>query len=513
MFNLKRLAKLFQIGLAAKKVRASQNATEKLLAQRALVNLLADARGLSMKVGQLFASVDGSSPFQPLTHSIPALPLHVMRPILEKSLGQPSKNIFKKIHPAKAAASLGQVHLAELRDGTPVAIKIRYPDIVKAVETELQLAGLVPNLGKAQEWGFDLNAYKQTLRETLENELDYRSEAKRQMYFREHVKVPYLEVPFVYDAFSSESVLVQSQATGVTFPSIIDWSEKERRLIAQTLLQTLFTSVFVAGEIHADPHTGNSFYNHCENGSMVTLLDFGCTIHLTQLRRLALLKLILACRERSAVNAIDCFAALGFEAQKLAHIQGALPMLCHELFRPFLIDYAFNINDWQLEKKIMSLLGEKRWWFRAAGAADILLLIRAFQGVILQLQQLHTHLSWWECLKNSTSETLRQQARDMILPTPNIIVSAYKALDFASQAQKLHVKITENNKPLVALSLPAEAALDLEILIPEEVRRELDKLKIVDLKSIQEKLKLEGLLPQELFSCHLNIKHYQVWLQ
>jgi hypothetical protein len=86
-------------------------------------------------------------------------------------------------------------------------------------------------------------------------------------------------------------------------------------------------------------------------------------------------------------------------------------------------------------------------------------------------------------------------------------------LDFASQAQKLHVKITENNRPLVAITLPAEAALDLETLIPEEVRRELEKLNLVDLKSIQEKLKLEGLLPQELFSCHLTIKHYQVWLQ
>jgi predicted unusual protein kinase regulating ubiquinone biosynthesis (AarF/ABC1/UbiB family) len=512
MAFFKRLAQLFRIGYAAKKVRVSQSETEKLLAQRALAALLADARGVSMKVGQLFATFEGNSPFQSLTDSVPALPLKVMLPVLEKSLGYSPKKVFKNIEPATAAASLGQVHLAQFKDGTPVAIKIRYPDIADAVNAELKLANLLPNVGKAKEWGFDLNAYKQTLFDTLQRELDYRSEARRQIYFREAVRVPCLEIPHVYEEFSSDCVLVQSRATGVTFPDIIDWSESERCLIAQTLLQTLFVSLFVAGEIHADPHCGNTFYNHADNDSMVTLLDFGCTVSLNETRRLALLKLILACREKSAVSPLDCFVALGFDAQKLAHIQGALPMLCQYLFLPFLSSHVFNLQDWQLEKNIVNLLGEKRWWFRSAGAADVLLLMRAFQGLTQQLQQLRVNLNWWEVLQNSVDETIFQQARNLNLPSIQIEMVNFKQLDFSKQAKALHVKITQNNSPLVSLKMPAEAALELENLIPPEVCFELSKNSTINLPVLVEQLKLEGLSPQTLFETTHGEKQYRVWL-
>lgn len=512
MAFFKRLTQLFRIGYATKKVRASQSETEKLLAQRALAALLADARGVSMKVGQLFAAFDGNSPFQLLTDNVPALPLKAMLPVLEKSLGCSPKQVFKNIEPATAAASLGQVHLAQFKDGTPVAIKIRYPDIANAVNAELKLANLLPNVGKAKEWGFDLNAYKQTLFNTLQNELDYRSEAWRQIYFRQNVCVPRLEIPHVYEELSSDCVLVQSRAMGVTFPEILDWSESERRLIAETLLQTLFVSVFVAGEIHADPHCGNTFFNHADNDSMVTLLDFGCTVSLNETRRLALLKLILACRGKSAVNPLDCFVALGFDAQKLAHIQGALPMLCQYLFSPFISAHVFNLQDWNLEKNIVNLLGEKRWWFRSAGSADLLLLMRAFQGLTQQLQQLRIHLNWWEILQRSVGETILQQARNLDLPSIYIETPNFKQLDFSKQAKELHVKITQNNSPLVSLKMPAEAALELEDLIPPEVRLELSKNATIDLPLLIEQLKLEGLIPQVLFETVHGEKQYRVWL-
>jgi predicted unusual protein kinase regulating ubiquinone biosynthesis (AarF/ABC1/UbiB family) len=435
-----------------------------------------------------------------------------MLPVLEKSLGHSPKTVFKNIQSAIAAASLGQVHLAEFHDGTPIAIKIRYPDIADAVSVELKLANLMPSVSKIQEWGFDLSAYKQTLFDTLQRELDYRCEAKTQTYFRENVRVPRLEIPHVYDEFTSDCVLVQSRATGVTFPEIVHWSESERRLIAETLLQTLFTSLFVAGEVHADPHNGNTFYNHADHDSMVTLLDFGCTVSLNETRRLALLKLILGCREKSAVNPLDCFVALGFEAQKLTHIQGALPLLSQILFRPFLVSHVFNLAEWQLEKKITNLLGEKRWWFRSAGAADVLLLMRAFQGLTQQLQQLRINLNWWELLEKSVGEMLLQQARDLHLPAINLAATEFKILNFTSQAKKLHVEITKNNQPLVSVELPAEAALDLENLIPDEVRLELVQSGSIDLIGVLQRLKSEGLSPQVLFACELGEKQYRVWL-
>ena len=101
----KRALQFFRIGLAAKKVRYSQDEAERLLAKRALAGMFADARGITMKVGQLFAGTDGMSPFQELVESIEPLPLKTMIPLLEAEMGQKARAVFRSIDEAVAAAS------------------------------------------------------------------------------------------------------------------------------------------------------------------------------------------------------------------------------------------------------------------------------------------------------------------------------------------------------------------------------------------------------------------------
>ncbi|MDD4905325.1 MAG: AarF/UbiB family protein, partial [Methylobacter tundripaludum] len=117
----KRALQFFRIGLAAKKLQRTQNETERLLAKQALAGLFGDARGITMKIGQLFAGNDGTTPFQELVESIEPLPLKIIIPLLETELGQKTKSVFRSIDKAIAAASLGQVHLAELKNGDKVA--------------------------------------------------------------------------------------------------------------------------------------------------------------------------------------------------------------------------------------------------------------------------------------------------------------------------------------------------------------------------------------------------------
>jgi len=90
----KRVLQFFRIGLAAKKLQRSQSETERLLAKKALAGLFADARGITMKVGQLFAGNDGTTPFQELVEGIEPLPLKTMIPQLEAELGQKNQNYF-----------------------------------------------------------------------------------------------------------------------------------------------------------------------------------------------------------------------------------------------------------------------------------------------------------------------------------------------------------------------------------------------------------------------------------
>lgn len=509
----KRALQFFRIGLAAKKLQRTQDETERLLAKKALAGLFADARGITMKVGQLFAGNDGATPFQELVEGIEPLPLKAMIPQLEMELGQKVKSVFRSIDQSIAAASLGQVHLAELKNGDKVAVKIRYPDIADAVDAELRLLGLLPGVGPVNRWGFDLDAYKKSLRDNMHRELDYRSEAQRQDYFGRTVQVPGLKVPSVYKDLCSERVLVQSRAEGVLIDKAGSWSEQDRQAIGQTLVLTLFKSLFVAGEVHGDPHPGNVFYSHDQNGQpQVTLLDYGCTISIAESRKMALLKLIIGCRERSPIKPLECFAALGFDSKKLSPISGSLPALCQILFRPFLANHAFNPEQWQLSQSFNDLLGDYRWWFRSAGPSDLFLLMRAFQGLIQQLQQLDVKLSWWTLLQQAVGRELIQQAMEYELPAIEYEQAA-KALSFDQQASVLGVRVTEDGAQRVAIKMPAEAVLDLEHLIPEDVLGRIMESGTIDLKQLGESIRANGITPQQLFIFEDGGKTYRVWLE
>ncbi len=265
--------------------------------------------------------------------------------------------------------------------------------------------------------------------------------------------------------------------------------------------------------MHGDPHPGNVFYSHDENGQpLVTLLDYGCTISIAEPRRMTLLKLIVGCRERNSIRPLDCFAALGFDSKKLSPISGSLPALCQILFKPFLVNHAFNPDQWQLGQSFNDLLGDYRWWFRSAGPSDLFLLMRAFQGLIQQLQQLEVNLPWWTLLQQAVGRELIQQAMMYELPVIDYEPTA-KALSFDQQATVLGVRVSEGGEQRVAVKMPAEAVLDLEHLIPEDVLERIMVSGKIDLKQLGDSLRANGIVPQQLFVFEDGKKTYKVWLE
>jgi len=510
---VKNIINLLRIALFTNKVRLSQTENEKFLAQQALARILADTKGLAMKIGQLYADTEGENAFNQLTKGVEPLPLRQMLPVLNEQLGFSSKKVFTKIDEAVAAASLGQVHFAELKTGEKVALKIRYSNITLAIETELRLAGLLPEIGPAKQWGFDVKSYKINLRKNMLRELDYLSEANRQNEFAKRVQVDGLYTPVIHHDLCREGVLVQSRASGVMIDRIKGWPEPDKKIIGKILLTTLFKSLFIAGEVHGDPHAGNVFYDYDQAGRpIVSLLDYGCTIPVAEYRRMALLKLIIACRLKLAINPLDCFVALGFDADKLSHISGSLPLLCQSLFEPFLLDHPCNLANWELEKNISHLLGEKRWWFRSAGPADLLLLMRAFQGLVQQLRFLQVSLNWWEVLQQAVGENNIKQAMIYEIPVVKVKTTELSTC-FSEQATKLKVEVFENGKKCVSVSLPAEAVLELEQIMPNDVAELLRENDEIDLDTMVKNIKQFGLNPQTLFELSNNEKNYKVWLE
>lgn len=506
-----RAMQIGRIAVAAHKAGKAQG-EERDAAKRALANLMADARGVPMKVGQFLADRDTGDAFDQLVKTVPAVSLDAMLPEIETHLGRPVEEVFESIDESFAAASLGQVHKARLLDGTEVAVKVRYPDIAAAVEAELRLAGLMPGVGPAKKWGFDVISYKTLLKNNMDRELDYRSEAQRQQEFRDRVRVPGLVVPRVFPDLCGEGLLVQSWETGGPLEQAASWPVETRRAAAETLMRTFLTGLLVSGQVHCDPHFGNLFVRRTPDGSPeIVLLDFGCTTVVPESARLALLQLILGVREKNATDPLACFSEVGFDAKKLAPIADLLPALSKLLFEPFASPEPFSTKYWNVNERISRLLGEMRWWFRSAGPADLFLLMRAFSGIVTQMEALKIIVSWSNVFDDTIPPALLAAARSF-RPRPVPAAIARGAASFDALADYLKVSVTENGRQIVQVAMPATQVSELRDLVPEDVAAKVQASNI-DIDAIARRACDSGIVPQELFTLDAGARKYRVWLE
>ena len=508
--KFKRTSKLARIARAGWQLKKSTPDTQ-LRAQQALARLLADARGIPLKIGRILATTTGEEVYKPLAHGITPRPLDEMLPVLEEELGGASQTLFAEILPSEAVASLGQVHRARLHDGQWVAIKIQYPDIADAIDAELSLLGLLPGMGPVKKWGFPIEGYKTEIYENLKRELNYRTEAESQQRFYQQLNVDGLCIPKVHIQWCTERVLTQEWIDGTPIESTTSWSKKERLLTARTLLKTMFQSVFLHGQAHGDPHSGNYFFSHDQEGQpQVTMLDFGSILHIGTRPSLALLKLLQLARARSNEDLIPYFVELGYDPQKLQHIQDKLPALCLILFRPFLEDRVFPLRDWQLSQHVRHLLDEQRWWFRSAANPIQLFIIRAFQGLLSQLDILEVNLPWWPLLTQTIGKERLQQAADF---QPAAVSLKYTTTStFADFSKTIHVQISERDTVIEQFTIPSAEVISLRKWIPEEVQQLLHE-QGTDVEQFEQKAQSADTFPFTLFSTERGERQYKVWLE
>ncbi len=493
------------------KLRKSKSEQDKQIVRQKISEQLAKNGGLAMKVGQVVANYKKDPAFQQLLKGIPQRALSEMKKQFERAPQKPSIEDFEWIEEKAHAASLGQVHKAKLKStGDIVAVKIQYPEMAETIKAELKIAGLVPMMGPAKKWQLDLNSYKKALNEDLADELDYTIESARQHRFYESLKVDGLIIPKVYPEFCSQKILVQSWEEGTFFDEVMHWEKKDKLLIGRTLVMTLMKSLFEFGEVHTDPHMGNFFFNKKEGEKpTVTMLDYGSTDTISKSERMALLKLIIALRENTNIDYMRCFAAMGFDLSKLAYIEHELPVMCPLLFKPFLTNEAIDLDKWQVTKGFEVILGERKWWFRSSGSADLYLIMRTFQGLILQLVDLNVQLPMWGLLKKSLGEDLMDEARNFELPPTPSFTPIPKVQAVSKQ---LKVIIFEGKKEVMNLTFPPDAALNIEELIPEKVLLDLYELGW-DEKVLRQQLINTRLAPQVIFDDKTDGRWHKVWLE
>jgi predicted unusual protein kinase regulating ubiquinone biosynthesis (AarF/ABC1/UbiB family) len=252
---------------------------------REIVEQLGQMRGAAMKVGQMLSMIefDGLAEDEQgelqrslaaLRDDIPPVPFEALEKLMRKELGQPLQRVFSEFDErAFAAASIGQVHRATTVDGDEVAVKIQYPGVAEAVETDLRNATLLLPLVKRLAPGLDAKALAAELRERIAEELDYELEAQNQRRIERRMRGhPFVRVPRVHLDLSTRRVLVSEYVDGERFEAVRRGPETQRDHYGEIVFRFFFGLLYRDRIALGDPHPGNYLLRP---DGQVCFLDFG----------------------------------------------------------------------------------------------------------------------------------------------------------------------------------------------------------------------------------------------
>ncbi len=253
-------------------------------ATRRFTDRLARMRGAVMKMGQLM-SMDGSDVFTPEAAEIMAtlrdraqpMPLGQLAKVLDAEYGRDWKQHFRRFEfTPVAAASIGQVHRAETRDGRRLALKVQFPGVRESIDSDIDNLGFLGrNLGMVPK-GLEIQPMLEQARRQLHQEADYGAEADAlEAYGALIGDDPDLSVPRVHRDLSTSRILAMDFADGVPIDRLTDtdFSRAERDHVASALLRLVLRELFDFGLVQTDPNFGNYLYDPASR--RITLLDFG----------------------------------------------------------------------------------------------------------------------------------------------------------------------------------------------------------------------------------------------
>lgn len=280
-----------------------------------LVDDLREMGPAFIKLGQLLSTRPDLLPaeyIEALSHlqdQVGPFPYEEVREIIERELGvriSKTFNFFKE-EPI-ATASLGQVHLAELRTGESVVVKVQRPGIREKVMEDLEVLEttaefLEKNTEAGKQFRFVQNV--QQFKISLLRELNYKTEAQNiKILAKNLAEFKNIVIPATYDDYSTDKVLTMQFLKGrkITNISPLKKLELNGEKLADEMFQAYLKQILVDGFVHADPHPGNV---HLMDDTKIALLDFGMVAHIPKDLRDNYLKLFLKAGDGDADEAVD----------------------------------------------------------------------------------------------------------------------------------------------------------------------------------------------------------------
>ena len=262
--------------------RAELDATFAIRTAADVAKELGEMKGVLMKAGQMISFIFETLPEEAqaalATLQADAAPMapSLAAAVVEAELGGPPEQIFLDWSDLPvAAASIGQVHRAVTHDGRDVAVKVQYPGVHQAIESDLDAAeSMYAMFSTMLLKNFDAKGFVDELRDRMREELDYRLEARNVEEFgRLFAGHPWVRIPDLVGEYSTENLLTTEWVDGLSFDEFRRVaSDATKQRAGEVIWRFAQHAVIRHGAFNGDPHPGNYRFHH--DGS-VTFLDFG----------------------------------------------------------------------------------------------------------------------------------------------------------------------------------------------------------------------------------------------
>lgn len=369
---------------------------------RRVTNQLAQMRGAAMKVGQLMSMEAGD--FLPselgdilsrLRADADYMPSRQLKQVLIENWGADFLKRFERFDTEPlAAASIGQVHRAQTRDGRDLAIKVQYPGVRRSIDSDvdnvaslIRLSGLLPT-------ELDISPLLSEAKRQLHEEADYAREGRYLARFGALLRDdPNFRVPELHADLTTETLLAMSFIPGKAIETLESAPQRTRDHVVTLLVQLMLRELFEFRLMQTDPNFAN--YRFDEASDRVVLLDFGAAReipqHISNQYRELLRIGMSGDTEALRAAAIDIgFFAADTKPRHQAQVMAMFEMAMEPLRQEGPFDFATTDVTARLRDAGMEMSRERDFWH--IPPPDTLFIQRKIGGIFLLAARLRARL-------------------------------------------------------------------------------------------------------------------------
>jgi ubiquinone biosynthesis protein len=334
--------------------------------------------------------------------------------IVNAEVGLRISKAFSEFEPIPiAAASLGQVHRACLRDGRAVAVKVQRPGIRKTIADDLEALEQVADWVDAHtEFGrrHRLRGMLDEFRKSLVRELDYRREAQNLLTLGKNLEpFEHIIVPKPIDDYTSSRVLTMEYVKGVKITKLSDLARLDLpgKQLADELFRAYLRQILIDGFFHADPHPGNVFVT---DDGRIALLDLGQVGYITPRLQEHLTQLVFAVSEGRSDDVVTY----------ALRVSEKTPMFDEMGFAKAVADLVVTQQDTTIKQvevgKIVLSLLEVSGRFGLIPAAELSMLGKALLNLDQVGYKLDPDFNPNEAIRESAAEIMKQRMQKSLSP-------------------------------------------------------------------------------------------------